>query len=587
MTPTINVAALPATNSGNTVQGSSFPEDVQAGDGSMPGISFSALFKQLMEKSAPQDATTAQLIGIGVEEIESVESDGAESALNALLPFLDAIGLTQDINAEKLSLAEMATPGTHQQPDTLIPFAGPITPQVIVEANIADERPIVLPAVAGKDESPVSPTLIAASQIAASQIAVPQVAASQVAVPQVAVPQVAVPQVAVPQVAASQVAASQVAASQVAASQVAASQVAASQVAVPQVAASQVAASQVAVPQVAASQVAASQVAASQVAASQVAASQVAASQVAASQVAASQVAVPQVAASQVTASQVAVPQVAVPQIAVPQIAVPQIAVPQVAVPQVSVPQVAVPQVKAQSSSVEVEIDRIEKLPMQSDHLVSEGAVALPTDSFADQLDTAIGGQALPTKAETSADGNKHGNQSNPVSTSPLGFSPTGNQGTQAVEQSSKLMMNIAQPVGAAGWDHELGQRIVWMANRSEGRAELVLNPPQMGRVEVSLTVSGDQATASFASTNPVVREALESALPRLREVLAEAGIQLGQAQVGAENARQWAQHEKTPDNFGTHPETSAEKSSIMAASDHDSATSVLKVGRGLVDVFA
>ena len=442
MTPTINVAALPATNSGNTVQGSSFPEDVQAGDGSMPGISFSALFKQLMEKSAPQDATTAQLIGIGVEEIESVESDGAESALNALLPFLDAIGLTQDINAEKLSLAEMATPGTHQQPDTLIPFAGPITPQVIVEANIADERPIVLPAVAGKDESPVSPTLIAASQIAASQIAVPQVAASQVAVPQVAVPQVAVPQV-------------------------------------------------------------------------------------------------------------------------------------------------AVPQVKAQSSSVEVEIDRIEKLPMQSDHLVSEGAVALPTDSFADQLDTAIGGQALPTKAETSADGNKHGNQSNPVSTSPLGFSPTGNQGTQAVEQSSKLMMNIAQPVGAAGWDHELGQRIVWMANRSEGRAELVLNPPQMGRVEVSLTVSGDQATASFASTNPVVREALESALPRLREVLAEAGIQLGQAQVGAENARQWAQHEKTPDNFGTHPETSAEKSSIMAASDHDSATSVLKVGRGLVDVFA
>lgn len=427
MTPTMNVAALPATNSGNTLQGASFPEDAQAGDGSMPSISFSTLFKQLMEKSAPQGATTAQLINIGVEEIENVESDSAESALNALLPFLDAIGLTQDINAEKLSLAEMASPETYQQSDALIPFAGPITPQVMNAANIAEERSIVLPAVAGTDESPVSASLSAAPQVATTQVAVAQLAN----------------------------------------------------------------------------------------------------------------------------------------------------------------PQVAVAQVNAQSSAVEVEIDRIEKPPMQSDQLVHEAAAPPPSDNFSDELDNAIGGQPLPTKAETSADGNKQGNQPNPVSANPLGFSPTGNQGTQAGEQSAKLMMNVTQPVGAAGWDHELSQRIVWMANRSEGRAELVLTPPQMGRVEVSLTVSGDQATASFASANPVVREALESALPRLREVLAEAGIQLGQAQVGAENARQSAQHEKNPDNFGTHQETSAEKSSIMATLDHDSAISTLKPGRGLVDVFA
>lgn len=145
----------------------------------------------------------------------------------------------------------------------------------------------------------------------------------------------------------------------------------------------------------------------------------------------------------------------------------------------------------------------------------------------------------------------------------------------------------ITHPVGESGWGQELSQRIVWMANRSEGKAELVLTPPQMGRVEVSLTVSGDQATASFASANPVVREALESALPRLREALAEAGIQLGQAQVGAENPHQSAQQEKNPDKLAAHPETSVENSSIMMTSDHDSATSALKVGRGLVDVFA
>ncbi len=223
---------------------------------------------------------------------------------------------------------------------------------------------------------------------------------------------------------------------------------------------------------------------------------------------------------------------------------------------------------------------------MRSDRLVSEETVTPSTDNFADQLDRAIGNQTPPTKTEAAAEWNKNGNQSNPVTANPLSYTSTGDQATQAVEHFSKVM-SIAQPVGAAGWDREVGQRIVWMANRSEGKAELVLTPPQMGRIEVSLTVSGDQATASFASANPVVREALESALPRLREVLAEAGIQLGQTQVGAENAHQSAQQEKNPDKFAAQPETSAEKSSIMASSDHELAPSVLKVGRGLVDVFA
>jgi len=194
--------------------------------------------------------------------------------------------------------------------------------------------------------------------------------------------------------------------------------------------------------------------------------------------------------------------------------------------------------------------------------------------------DETAGGREFAAKLTATIDGNKQPGQ-------PTGMSNVFPQvSATASPANAPATMAISQPVGEAGWGQELGQRIVWMANRSEGRAELVLTPPQMGRVEVSLTVSGDQATASFASANPVVREALEAALPRLREALAEAGIQLGQAQVGAENARQSDQQEKNPDKFAAHSETSAEKSSIMASSD-DSSMSGLKLGRGLVDVFA
>jgi len=148
----------------------------------------------------------------------------------------------------------------------------------------------------------------------------------------------------------------------------------------------------------------------------------------------------------------------------------------------------------------------------------------------------------------------------------------------------------LAHSVGTPAWGQELGQRIVWMANSQESQAELVLTPPQLGRVAVSLSIIGDQATASFVCANPVVREALEAALPRLRETLAEAGIQLGQAHVGAEHPGQSGH----PGRFGRHADSGHDAFARLvdgvASSGMGDDTALpppLKSGRGLVDVFA
>lgn len=157
----------------------------------------------------------------------------------------------------------------------------------------------------------------------------------------------------------------------------------------------------------------------------------------------------------------------------------------------------------------------------------------------------------------------------------------------QAAQRNAAPSLPVATPVGTPQWSQEVGDKIVWLANRQESRAELVLTPPQMGRVEVSLTMNGDQATAVFTSSNPTVREALEASMPRLREAMADAGIQLGQAQVGAENSRQWAQQEKNGDNFVPQRGTDIDIASAQALIGGSTATDGLKTGRGLVDVFA
>lgn len=144
----------------------------------------------------------------------------------------------------------------------------------------------------------------------------------------------------------------------------------------------------------------------------------------------------------------------------------------------------------------------------------------------------------------------------------------------------------IQAAVGTSGWSAEMGDRLVWMSNSQQSRAELVLTPPELGRVEVSISMNGDQANAIFVSANPAVRDALEGALPRLREILADAGLTLGQAQVNSESAGQSARERENGDNSGRNaamtgdaerPEPVVSGVSGMRAAG----------GRGLVDVFA
>ena len=99
--------------------------------------------------------------------------------------------------------------------------------------------------------------------------------------------------------------------------------------------------------------------------------------------------------------------------------------------------------------------------------------------------------------------------------------------------------VHVNTPVGHARWGEELAQKVVWMTSQQTQVAEIRLNPAHLGPVEVMLSISQDQATAQFVSQHPAVRDAIQDALPRLREMLAESGIQLGNVMVGADSFQQ------------------------------------------------
>jgi flagellar hook-length control protein FliK len=112
---------------------------------------------------------------------------------------------------------------------------------------------------------------------------------------------------------------------------------------------------------------------------------------------------------------------------------------------------------------------------------------------------------------------------------------------TQAVHTPTTHVDKLTPAVGTPAWDQALGQKIVWMAQGGEQSASLTMNPPDLGPMQVVLSVSNNQATVDFMAAQPEVRQALEAALPRLREMMGESGIQLGQANVSAGGQQQFA----------------------------------------------
>jgi len=142
--------------------------------------------------------------------------------------------------------------------------------------------------------------------------------------------------------------------------------------------------------------------------------------------------------------------------------------------------------------------------------------------------------------------------------------------------------LRIDTPLGQNGWHEEMGQKLTWMAGAGRQQAELVLTPPQLGRIEVSLTVNGDQATAIFTSPHAAVREALENSMDRLRGVLAEAGVTLGQTQVGSESPNQ--SQRKGDADFGV---AEGLRYASTVALPGVSAIAATGGGRGMIDIFA
>lgn len=148
------------------------------------------------------------------------------------------------------------------------------------------------------------------------------------------------------------------------------------------------------------------------------------------------------------------------------------------------------------------------------------------------------------------------------------------------LQQVAAETPGLRTPLNDSRWSQEFGEKIVWMAHNDQQQAQLSLNPANMGPLQITLSLDADKASALFTAATPEVQQAIEDALPRLREMLSAAGISLGQAHVGTQAQQEQGQQ-------GRNPSQGRGDKAILGADSSPQPLVTQQRGIGMVDLFA
>lgn len=175
---------------------------------------------------------------------------------------------------------------------------------------------------------------------------------------------------------------------------------------------------------------------------------------------------------------------------------------------------------------------------------------------IAQKVDMAIVAQDISTDS-TEALKSLDGLLAKTVGSSPAGSAPLPPGIAQNVSEASlpsgakaTSLPAMSTAVGDPKWGDDFAGRIGILVDKGVSEAKLQLTPAELGRLEIKISTDGDQAKILFTVQNAAAREAIEQAMPRLREMLGQDGLQLAHSEVADQSASQDNNRNLNPENL-------------------------------------
>ncbi|MEO8466682.1 MAG: flagellar hook-length control protein FliK [Gammaproteobacteria bacterium] len=122
-----------------------------------------------------------------------------------------------------------------------------------------------------------------------------------------------------------------------------------------------------------------------------------------------------------------------------------------------------------------------------------------------------------------------------PTSATPA-FAPTATHASPAAtptaDASTAAGQGAAIDTRADNWHEALASRVQVLVDQHVGEAHIKLNPPELGAVDIKISLVDDKTFVQLTASNAAARDELTQSLPRLRELLSAGGLSLGGASV-------------------------------------------------------
>ena len=155
------------------------------------------------------------------------------------------------------------------------------------------------------------------------------------------------------------------------------------------------------------------------------------------------------------------------------------------------------------------------------------------------------------------------------------GLNPTPRSAESSTMSAVTQVPAMKATPDAAGFPQEVLTRVRMIQGQGQTEARINLHPAELGRLQIAVTSEGDATRVAFVVDNAQAKEALEQAMPRLREFLQQAGLQLAEGSVsqqGQQNSAGFAHSEtRSGDGHSANAHDAEEDVVINGKSDRGS----------------
>ena len=155
-------------------------------------------------------------------------------------------------------------------------------------------------------------------------------------------------------------------------------------------------------------------------------------------------------------------------------------------------------------------------------------------------------------------------------------------------EAVAPVQSHIPQAIRSQEWNQSLGNKIIWMAQDGIQTAQLDLNPPDLGPLQIVLNISNENIDARFVSSHMEVRTAVEAAMPKLREMMENNGLSLSGFNVSSQGSpqEQFQQQQEARNRLNQLDGTRLDKNATTTAQEIIVNRPKLQSSLGQVDTF-